>query len=59
MRQYARLTYLLIVVWMQVRVQNDSCIVADDFADVIQECYDAYYEGVEDKKPYGVKNGTA
>jgi len=44
---------------LQVRVLNDSCIVADDFKDAIHGCYDAYYSGVEDKKPYGVKNGTA
>ena len=42
-----------------MRVLNDSCIVADDFKDAIHGCYDAYYSGVEDKKPYGVKNGTA
>jgi len=40
-------------------VLNNSCIVADDFRDVIDSCYDAYYSGVEEKKPYGVKNGTA
>jgi len=40
-------------------VLNDSCIVADDFRDAIHGCYDAYFSGVEDKKPFGVKNGTA
>jgi len=44
---------------LQVRVLNDSCIVADDFRNAIHSCYDAYYSGVEDKKPFGVKNGTA
>jgi len=44
---------------MQVRVNNDSCIIADDFRETIHGCYDAYYSGVEDKKPFGVQNGTA
>ena len=43
----------------QVRVMNDSCFVADDFSESIHECYDAYHTGVEDKKPFGLNNGTA
>jgi len=45
--------------WLQVRVLNNSCIVADDFRDAIHGCYDAFYSGVEEKKPFGIKNGTA
>jgi hypothetical protein len=43
----------------QLRVNNDSCIVPDDFRETIVGCYDAYSSGVEDKKPFGLMNGTA
>lgn len=42
-----------------MRVLNDSCIIAEDFRNSIHGCYDAYFSGVEEKKPFGVKNGTA
>ncbi|XP_015913984.2 polycystin-2 [Parasteatoda tepidariorum] len=43
----------------QLRVRNDSCVVHDDFKSSISECYDVYSPQVEDKRSFGVLNGTA
>ncbi|XP_055953572.1 polycystin-2-like [Argiope bruennichi] len=42
-----------------LRVRNDSCVVHDDFKSSISECYDVYSPQVEDKRSFGVMNGTA
>jgi hypothetical protein len=43
----------------QLRVRNNSCIIPSDFQEYISACYDEYNSGVEDKHPFGLKNGTA
>jgi len=43
----------------QLKVRNDSCTVHDDFKKEIKACYDAYAKSIEDKRPFGVMNGTA
>ena len=43
----------------QLKVRNDSCTVHDDFKKEIKACYDAYAKSIEDKQPFGKKNGTA
>ncbi|CAM1312882.1 PKD2 (predicted) [Pycnogonum litorale] len=42
----------------QLRVRSDSCNVHETFK-MIQHCYDNYSPHVEDKDPFGKKNGTA
>ncbi|XP_076365526.1 polycystin-2-like isoform X2 [Tachypleus tridentatus] len=43
----------------QLRVRNDSCKVHDEFTSTIFVCYDNYAPDIEDKKPFGLMNGTA
>ncbi|XP_042314373.1 polycystic kidney disease 2-like 1 protein [Sceloporus undulatus] len=43
----------------QLKVQNNSCVVHDDFKEDIFGCYDVYSEEKEDKSPFGLLNGTA
>ncbi|XP_015271981.1 PREDICTED: polycystic kidney disease 2-like 1 protein [Gekko japonicus] len=43
----------------QLKVQNNSCVVHEDFKDDIFGCYDVYSEENEDKAPFGLINGTA
>ncbi|CAH8572053.1 unnamed protein product [Schistosoma mattheei] len=43
----------------QLRMSSNSCIIPVYFADDIKECYGQYQEANEDKKPFGLKNGTA
>ncbi|XP_053166178.1 polycystic kidney disease 2-like 1 protein [Hemicordylus capensis] len=43
----------------QLKVQNNSCVVHDDFKDDISGCYDVYTEDKEDRSPFGLLNGTA
>ena len=33
----------------QLKVSSNSCVVHDDFKDVIRECYDSYAANLEDK----------
>nr|XP_016852422.1 PREDICTED: polycystic kidney disease 2-like 1 protein [Anolis carolinensis] len=43
----------------QLKVQNNSCVVHDDFKEDISGCYDVYSEEKEDRSPFGLLNGTA
>ncbi|XP_013778837.1 polycystin-2-like [Limulus polyphemus] len=43
----------------QLRVRNDSCKVHDEFISTIFACYDNYAPDIEDKRPFGLMNGTA
>lgn len=43
----------------QLRMSSNSCMIPVYFADDIKECYGQYQEANEDKKPFGLKNGTA
>jgi len=43
----------------QLRVRNNSCVIPDNFAGLIDSCYDAYSSSSEDKQPFGLKNGSA
>ncbi|XP_060096937.1 polycystin-2-like protein 1 [Heteronotia binoei] len=43
----------------QLKVQNNSCIVHEDFKEDIFGCYDVYSEEEEDRSPFGLLNGTA
>ncbi|KAJ7324463.1 hypothetical protein JRQ81_017483 [Phrynocephalus forsythii] len=43
----------------QLKVQNNSCVVHDDFKEDISGCYDVYSEDKENKSPFGLLNGTA
>ncbi|KAJ6661736.1 hypothetical protein lerEdw1_013258 [Lerista edwardsae] len=43
----------------QLKVQNNSCVVHEDFKEDISGCYDVYSEDKEDKSPFGLLNGTA
>ncbi|XP_061490655.1 polycystin-2-like protein 1 isoform X2 [Rhineura floridana] len=43
----------------QLKVQNNSCVVHDDFKEDIFGCYDVYSEDKEDRSPFGLFNGTA
>ncbi|XP_054839936.1 polycystic kidney disease 2-like 1 protein [Eublepharis macularius] len=43
----------------QLKVQNNSCAVHDDFKEDISGCYDVYSEEKEDRSPFGLLNGTA
>ncbi|XP_057314432.1 polycystin-2-like isoform X2 [Hydractinia symbiolongicarpus] len=43
----------------QVRVRNDSCVVHSDFKKEIKECYAPYSPSVEDKRSFGIMNGSA
>ena len=42
-----------------LKVRDDSCPVHADFKSEIKHCYDSYAPSIEDKKPFGLKNGTA
>ncbi|XP_064190727.1 polycystin-2 [Anguilla rostrata] len=43
----------------QVKVRNQSCTVHQDLQGELQDCYDAFSSGSEDRAPFGLKNGTA
>lgn len=43
----------------QVRVQNISCTVAEDFRKEIKQCFAPYSKTAEDKATFGVANGSA
>ncbi|XP_058044069.1 polycystin-2-like protein 1 [Ahaetulla prasina] len=43
----------------QLKVQNNSCVVHDDFKEDIAGCYDVYSEEKENTSPFGLLNGTA
>uniref|UniRef100_A0A3P8Z1C4 Uncharacterized protein n=1 Tax=Esox lucius TaxID=8010 RepID=A0A3P8Z1C4_ESOLU len=43
----------------QIKVVNNSCIVAKDFHNEIYGCYDVYNEKKEDENNFGLINGTA
>ena len=43
----------------QVRVRNDSCVVHEDFRNVIKTCYGTYSSSAEQKTPFGLMNDTA
>ncbi|XP_034993769.2 polycystin-2-like protein 1 [Zootoca vivipara] len=43
----------------QLKVQNNSCVVHEDFKEDIFGCYDVYSEEKEDRSPFGLINGTA
>ncbi|XP_076368473.1 polycystin-2-like [Tachypleus tridentatus] len=43
----------------QLRVRNDSCDVHDDFISAVSSCFNSYSRETEDKKPFGLMNGTA
>ncbi|KAG9485041.1 hypothetical protein GDO78_008258 [Eleutherodactylus coqui] len=43
----------------QLKVENNSCVVHEDFVEDISGCYDTYSEDEEDKNPFGLLNGTA
>ncbi|XP_026570283.1 polycystic kidney disease 2-like 1 protein [Pseudonaja textilis] len=43
----------------QLKVQNNSCVVHDDFKEDIAGCYDVYSEEKENTLPFGLLNGTA
>ena len=44
----------------QLQVHSNSCVVHDDFKDVIRECYESYAESLENKEAFGEKdNNTA
>lgn len=43
----------------QVKVTNESCVVHTDFRDNIKQCYAFYSESLEERTPFGLKNGTA
>ena len=40
----------------QLQVHSNSCVVHDDFKDVIRECYDKYADSIENKRPFGVQD---
>lgn len=44
----------------QLQVRKDSCVVHDDFKDVIRECFESYSESLENTEPFGLQdNQTA
>ncbi|KAK4468192.1 hypothetical protein MN116_008352 [Schistosoma mekongi] len=43
----------------QLRMSSNSCMIPTYFANDIKECYGEYNEANEDRKPFGLKNGTA
>ncbi|XP_062852318.1 polycystin-2 [Trichomycterus rosablanca] len=43
----------------QVKVLNQSCPVHEELKDEVYDCYGVYSSTNEDKKPFGLKNGTA
>ncbi|CAG9823551.1 unnamed protein product [Phaedon cochleariae] len=43
----------------QVRVRNDSCVVHEYFRRLFLSCYDSYSAKAENKKPFGLADGTA
>jgi len=43
----------------QLRVRSNSCVVHDDFKREIKSCYGPYTADNEEKKTYGLENGTA
>ncbi|XP_048362000.1 polycystic kidney disease 2-like 1 protein isoform X2 [Sphaerodactylus townsendi] len=43
----------------QLKVQNNSCSVHEDFKEDIFGCYDVYSEEKEDRSSFGLLNGTA
>ncbi|KAM3834677.1 polycystin-2-like protein 1 [Vipera latastei] len=43
----------------QLKVQNNSCVVHDDFKEDIAGCYDVYNKEKENTSPFGLLNGTA
>uniref|UniRef100_A0A8D2J050 Polycystin 2 like 1, transient receptor potential cation channel n=1 Tax=Varanus komodoensis TaxID=61221 RepID=A0A8D2J050_VARKO len=43
----------------QLKVQNNSCVVHNDFKEDISGCYDVYSEDKENRSPFGLLNGTA
>ncbi|KAL7990360.1 hypothetical protein Chor_013790 [Crotalus horridus] len=43
----------------QLKVQNNSCVVHDDFKEDIAGCYDVYNKEKENISPFGLLNGTA
>ncbi|KAK3090686.1 hypothetical protein FSP39_013743 [Pinctada imbricata] len=43
----------------QLKVSSNSCVVHDDFKDVIRECYDSYSSNLEDKTTVTKGNYTA
>ncbi|XP_018422591.1 PREDICTED: polycystic kidney disease 2-like 1 protein [Nanorana parkeri] len=43
----------------QLKVENNSCVVHQDFRDDISGCYDVYTKDEEDRNPFGLVNGTA
>ncbi|CAA9993290.1 unnamed protein product [Nesidiocoris tenuis] len=42
----------------QVRVRNDSCDVLEGFMYLFNSCYFSFAPDLEDKEPFGLKNGT-
>lgn len=40
----------------QLQVHSNSCVVHDDFKDVIRECFESYSESLENKSPFGLKD---
>ncbi|XP_053477960.1 polycystin-2 isoform X2 [Ictalurus furcatus] len=43
----------------QVKVLNESCPVHEELKDEVYDCYGVYAAAYEDKKSFGLKNGTA
>ncbi|TSK22501.1 Polycystin-2 [Bagarius yarrelli] len=43
----------------QVKVVNESCPVHEELKDEVYDCYGIYAASYEDKKSFGLKNGTA
>ena len=43
----------------QLKVRPDSCSIAKDFESEIKHCYAMYAPSVEDKRSFGLANGTA
>ncbi|XP_069958832.1 polycystin-2 isoform X1 [Cherax quadricarinatus] len=42
----------------QLRVQNSSCTIPDDFQQAIRQCYGVYSPSIEDTEPFGPGNST-
>jgi len=40
----------------QLQVHSNSCVVHEDFRALIQDCYEAYAESLENKQPFGQKD---
>lgn len=40
----------------QLKVHSNSCVVHEDFSQVIRECYDSYAPSIEDTEPVPGKN---